>query len=151
MIWITKIRQLSPSRRRLVMTSAGLLLAVRLGLRVFPYQKVYDRLERLARRDSDRLEANGPTVGSDVANRIAWAVTSAASRIPGTTCLPRALVGHYLLLRAGCPARIRFGANKGTDGEFAAHAWLESCDQILLGGDTVLEYTPLNTWPTDTA
>ncbi|MEO6391310.1 MAG: lasso peptide biosynthesis B2 protein [Pyrinomonadaceae bacterium] len=151
MDWIAKFRGLSSSQRGLVITSAALLIVVRAGLRIFPYQKVHDRLDRLARRGSVPSVDPDPTADIATADNIAWAVTSAAARMPGTTCLPRALVGRYLLLRAGCPAIIRFGANKATDGAFAAHAWLESRDRVLLGGETRLDYTPLTAWPTDAA
>ena len=146
---IAKFCGLSSSRRRLVITSAGLLLLVRVGLRVFPYQRVQDRLDRFARSGSEGTDNVGSNGDVTVAESVVWAVNSAAARIPGTTCLPRALVGRYLLRCAGCHANIRFGVNKGMDGVFAAHAWLESRDQVLLGGDTLLEYTPLKSWPTD--
>lgn len=148
---ITKFRGLSSSRRRLVITSAGLLLLARVGLRLFPYQKVHDRFERSARRGSVQNDRSGSPADEGIVENIVWAVNSVAARIPGTACLPRALVGRYLLLRVGCPANIRFGANKGADGAFAAHAWLESRDRVLIGGETMQEYSPLTAWPTDAA
>ena len=148
---IAKFRRLSSSQRRLVITSAALLVLVRAGLRIFPYQKVNDRLEQWARHGPVQEVEPDPIADIATADNIAWAVTSAAARIPGTTCLPRALVGRYLLVRAGCPATIHFGTNKGSDGAFAAHAWLESRDRVLLGGETRLDYIPLTAWPTDAA
>jgi hypothetical protein len=146
MPFITKFMRLPSHRRRLVVKTTALLVIVRVGLRLFAYQKMHDVLERLARPGKADI-ANGSVSDAE----IVWAVSSAAARLPGTTCLPRALVGRYLMLRAGCPARIRFGVGKQSDGTFAAHAWLESRDRILLGGETMLDYSPMPVWPPDAA
>lgn len=110
-----------------------------------PYQKMSDKL---ARRAVPELTAKSP---DDVIADVVWAVDGAAAWIPGTTCLPKALVGRYLLRRAGCDSRVRFGVAKQSDGAFAAHAWLENSEGILIGGDTAIDYSPMPIWPPDAA
>jgi hypothetical protein len=147
--YLLKFMQLSRERRHLVAACAGLLILTRVALRLLTYRRVHDLLERSCPRGR-AAESPAPEEAA-MRENVAWAVTVAASRIPGTTCLPRALVGQFLLRRAGCPARVRFGVAKHNDGAFAAHAWLESRDQILIGGETMLDYSPMPAWPPDVA
>ena len=145
---ISKFKRLTPARRRLWLSAAGALLLVRVGLRLLPYSRVNELIERRAARE--RLRAAGSQAPIVSVDDIVWAIHSAAARLPRTTCLPRALAGRYLLLRAGLPAEVRFGVTKD-GGVFAAHAWLESRDRILIGGETAMEYSPMPAWPADAA
>ena len=150
MSFVTKFVRLPSRRRRLVTKAVVMLVMVRVGLKLLAYEKMHNLIERFAGSGKVKIESDA-NAAADSSADIVWAVTSAASRIPGTTCLPRALVGRYLLLRVGCPARVRFGVAKQSDGAFAAHAWLESRDRILLGGETALDYSPMPVWPPDAA
>lgn len=138
-----KFFSLDSRRRKLAMQSGFWLIAVRLGLRLMPYRSMYDRLEQRAARKV--------TVAGDITEDVVWAVNGAAAFIPGTRCLPKALVGRYLLRRAGCDSRVRFGVAKQGDGAFAAHAWLENAEGVLIGGETMLDYSPMPVWPPDAA
>jgi hypothetical protein len=135
--------RLDSRRRKLAVQSVVWLVVVRLGLRVMPYQKMYDRLERRAARQY--------SVTQDITEDVVWAVNGTAAWIPGTRCLPKALVGRYLLRRSGCDSRVRFGVTKQSDGAFAAHAWLENGECVLIGGETMLDYSPMPVWPPDAA
>jgi hypothetical protein len=145
---IRKFKQQTPARRRLWFSVVGTLLLVRVGLRLLPYQRVNDLVERRAAKSRVRSARSSAAIVT--ADDIVWAINSAAARLPGTTCLPRALAGRYLLLRAGLPGQVRFGVTKD-GGVFAAHAWLESRDRILIGGETAADYLPLPAWPADAA
>jgi hypothetical protein len=59
-------------------------------------------------------------------------VAQAAARIPGSTCLTRALAGAALLRWSGLPSRLAIGVRK-PGGEFAAHAWVVSGSEIVTG------------------
>jgi hypothetical protein len=75
----------------------------------------------------------------DVARRI----SRIAPRFPGrTTCLVRALAGWLLLRRRGIRAAIRFGVRKTSTG-IDAHAWLLMGEEILLGGEEAIGFSPM--------
>ena len=78
-------------------------------------------------------------------DRIAWAVTVASRYVPAASCLTQALATQVLLSRRRHPACLRIGVVKGTDGQFQAHAWVESDGVVVIGvSDSELEpYTPL--------
>ena len=69
---------------------------------------------------------------------------AAASRyVPRATCLTQALTMQVLLERAGYDARLRIGVARGDEGQFQAHAWVESQDGIVIGGSDLGRYTGL--------
>jgi Transglutaminase-like superfamily len=67
------------------------------------------------------------------ARRIGAAVARVSPFVPRATCLAQGLTAQLLLLRAGLPARLCLGARRRP--EFAAHAWVESGGDIVLGAD----------------
>jgi hypothetical protein len=69
---------------------------------------------------------------------IRWAVLAAARRVPGTRCLPRALVLQALLREAGLAPDLRIGVTRDAGGGLTAHAWVE-CE-----GRPVLEHEDLD-------
>ena len=79
------------------------------------------------------------------AERLAWAVSVTAARIPKASCLTQALAGREMLKRRGIASEIRIGVQ--LEGEFKAHAWLVQDGKILLGGDTAESYSELGALP----
>ena len=70
---------------------------------------------------------------ADVA-RIQWAVSAAARRIPGATCLVRALTAAVLLQRRGLRSEVCLGVRKDPESRaFEAHAWV-LCEQHVVVG-----------------
>ncbi len=120
------LRKFARSRaveRRLILQALLVVPAVRLALWLLPFRVVH----RLVR---DR-RVSGPTTVS--AERIVWAVTAAAARVPRATCLTQALGASLLLPRYGHDATLRVGVAKDEDGRLRAHAWLESGGVTILG------------------
>ena len=73
--------------------------------------------------------------------RVAWLVTVAGRRVPGTRCLPMAMVTAWLLAWQGTPATLRIGVARHAD-RLSAHAWLECAGRPLI--DTIDDgYTPI--------
>jgi hypothetical protein len=70
---------------------------------------------------------------------MAWLVRACARRVPGASCLTRALAARWLLAEAGMDSTLHFGHRRDERGGFAAHAWLEHEGQVLVGGDEDLE------------
>jgi len=58
----------------------------------------------------------------------------AASRIPGTTCLPRALAARSLLAQVGRKGTLVFGVRRLPQGRLDAHAWVEEDGVVVFGG-----------------
>ena len=82
----------------------------------------------------------GLPVASDVrdgssVSALQWSVRVAARRIPLASCLTQALALRWLLVRAGHPASLHIGVAKSGARGFAAHAWVESRGEILLGSE----------------
>ena len=88
--------RLSPADRRLLVTAALLLAAIRLGLTLLPYRRLRGLVDRLAVAAPRRQPA--PPASPE---RIAWAVTRASHSVPGATCLTQALAARVLLERRG--------------------------------------------------
>lgn len=75
---------------------------------------------------------------------VVWAVESVSRLMPwASTCLTQALTAQVLLLRRGRPALVHIGTLKSEDGNFEAHAWVESQGEVLLGGGNLEQFTPL--------
>jgi hypothetical protein len=130
---------LPADRKRAFLTAIAMLVAVRISLWVATVERVESSARRHARRTPD---TRSPTPGG--ADRIAWAVGSAARFVPGASCLAQAIAAEALLIRAGHPAEIRFGVTKDGRGRIDAHAWVEVSGRVILGDDDDLKrYVPL--------
>jgi len=127
------LRHLDSAERRLALEASLLTLAVRLALSAVSLRTLR---ELLARCSSAR------TGGAEDAAIIARAATRAASVVPGTTCLARALVAHTLLRRRGHAARLRLGFRRGEAGALSGHAWVESGGIVLDDAGEASRYTP---------
>lgn len=79
------------------------------------------------------------------AQRVARMVRNGARLIPRASCLTQALSAQILLSRAGIGSRLSFGVKTlKSDQPFAAHAWLECQGQVILGGEQMGEFVPLD-------
>lgn len=96
----------------------------------------YVRVRRLARRDGlpatlAALRAAAPGGDAEPDERLARAVRRTLRILPGDSrCLMQSLVLTALLARRGRPARLVIAVS--TDGDFAAHAWVERDGVALL-------------------
>ena len=136
------IRFLRKSRadRRMLIHAAVLHAAVAVLVRVCAFGRV--------RHVLDRVAAIGPRLRDleDVEARVARAVRTVSSLIPGEHCLADALVAQCLLARSGRETTLCFGVarNRSADGRpFDAHAWLERHGAIVVGARDV-RYAPLH-------
>lgn len=131
---------LLPAAKRRCLFSAALLLPMIKGcLVVFRFQTLRGLLVRLTALPLGFRRSKG-----DPAEEVVWAVESAGRLMPwASTCLTQALAAQVLLLRRGHPALVHIGTVRGEDGDFQAHAWVESRGEILLGGQELERFTPL--------
>lgn len=126
--WLARVRALSGAEWRLLVAAALLLPLTEMGLRLFGF----GRLRVLLGRWVQEGQAFDPA-DLDQARTAARMVGIAARHGPfRASCLRQALVLWFLLGRRGIPARLRIGATK--DEGFAAHAWVELGEWVLIGG-----------------
>jgi len=119
----------------------ALLLLVKLGLRLLPFQTLQRFLAR-AMLAPVGLRNSDPAFP----DRIAWAVAVASRCLPGTRiCLPQALTGQVLLRREGYPAHLTLGVARIEEGRLEAHAWVESRGKVVIGGGGLERYNALST------
>jgi len=111
-----------------------LVLSVRLALWRWSYART--RAWLLRRRAAERASAPLLVGERDLAHdpdALAWAVRTAARRVPKASCLTQALALETLLADAGHHAEVRIGVARRADGSFEAHAWVEFDGRILIG------------------
>ena len=129
---LTRLVGLEPRRRHLLMRAAFWLVTFRAGIRLLPFKTV----RRLATPAVLVGSSKGPCLES-----VTWAVAAAARRLPGTTCLPRALALNFMLRRAGFASTLQIGVAREADEALGAHAWV-TCEGRPVGGSDLGRYTP---------
>ncbi len=126
---IKRLQAMAGDERRLLGEAALLLVLLRLGLRLLPFQTVRGLL---ARFEGNARSADASLSDSETTGRVVWAV-DAASRTLSLTCLPRALAAHTLLARRGLASELRIGVTRTPGSPLQAHAWVEDASGILIG------------------
>ena len=128
------------SGQRTILFQAGVLLCV---TRIWLWARGLQRTRRFLRR----IEPLFSLPAQVTVQQITAMVVCAARRCPlGSTCLTRALTAHLLLGRSGYESRLCIGVARGEQGNFESHAWLESNQQVILGGteEDVNRYLPFD-------
>jgi len=138
---ISKFLRLSGAEKIFVLQAAAWLVWIRLLLALFAYHRVNSLTQRWAR--PSRKEFNRSHRPPPTAHRLGQLITAAANRIPGTSCLPRALATQIVLCRHGHQAELHIGVNRDNEGRFQAHAWVEHGGQVVIGGSDVTDYKPI--------
>ena len=117
----------------IVIKSFFLLWIIRMMLWIFPFsviQKIVGRFTVISG------ESHTVPIG-----KLTWAVAVMSRYVPKATCLTRALTAQILLAGQNYNSNLKIGVSKN-NGEFEAHAWLES-DNIIVLGESEVEYTPI--------
>lgn len=134
-----KLRTLSAADRRLLAETGLLLVLTRIGLWLIPYPKL--------RRVMDRAHPSVREPPREFPNRVSWAVTTVARRLPAMTCLVQSLTAHALLHRRGYRADLRIGVQARASNAarpLEAHAWVECEGRVVVGKvQNLADYTVL--------
>lgn len=139
MEYLRKFLRLPTAERWLLIKSTLLLEAIKLGMWLLPFRVLRRLLAQVSETPSKLRHADRHS-----ADRIAWAVEIASQHTPGVkTCLNQALATQVLLARRDYPSFLHIGVAKGEQGEFKAHAWVESEGKIVIGGGQLESFTPL--------
>lgn len=140
MAFLDDISRRRPGELLYLIKITGLLLAIRMGLRILPFSVMLRLLSRVART------VPAPPGDAAYEQRTVRAIARVGSRILGTRpCLVQALATHFLLQRRGISSRIHIGVTKDEHNQLQAHAWVERGETILIGGTDaeIARYTPL--------
>ncbi|MBE9005842.1 lasso peptide biosynthesis B2 protein [Fortiea sp. LEGE XX443] len=112
-----------------LLTAFITMIMIRLGLKLLPWRILYQLVGKIV-----PTSLNIPEPGEVLWRRVVWAVdTVSRYMIPKPVCLARALVTYILLARQGYRTELCIGVAKNSQGEFAAHAWVESQEQVIIG------------------
>ena len=131
--------RLSRSDRRLLAKSTFLIGGIRFGLWLLPFKKLLFFLTKMARRNVELSKGSQAFI-----NKVVWAVTVGSRYVPKATCLTQALATYILLAQYGYHARLRIGVARSEEGQFRAHAWVETQEKVVIGGsESPLRYIPL--------
>jgi hypothetical protein len=122
--WIRKLAALPRADRRILAVVSVMMVAVQTALSTMSFKSVAEALAKVSGES-----ASSSSAGST--ERIAWAVAAVGRRMPGTSCLVEALVGHTLLSRAGISSELKIGVLNQP--AFEAHAWVVVGDKVVIG------------------
>jgi hypothetical protein len=139
---INRYLQLPFTRQRLLVESTLILMVVRIGLRLMSFKSLHQFIQKIERRARESERADD-TYQDD----ISWAIKRAGENLIGkNTCLPVALAGQLQLNLHGYPARTHLGVQKTLSGGIKAHAWVECCGKVVIGGpeQEIDQYTLLS-------
>ena len=126
---LCKLFGLSHRDRQLLINAFILLLLIRFGLWLLPFQQLQKVLDLI---DADK--ADQPSRHATGLGKIVTAVNISSRYTPGgAKCLARALTTQSLMKQQGYTPQLRLGVAKGTQGTFEAHAWVEHQGQIVIG------------------
>jgi hypothetical protein len=126
---IARYRQLSAGERRLFYHALVLVLAIRMRLWLQPFRMTRNWVERQSKPPGPWRHLERRSI-----REVTWAVEAASRRVPGATCLTQGMATQVLLGRLGQHSELRLGVARALDGQFEAHAWVETQGRIVIGG-----------------
>ncbi len=136
--WWQKITALDTLQWRYLALSLVLLPAIDVSLRCVGFKRTKRWLE--ARAESPEATMSSGNAVEATALQIAAVVSLAGRRsLWRTSCLRQALGLWVLLARRGIASEVRIGIESTPDAGFAAHAWVERHDHVLIGGEHARE------------
>ncbi|WP_164471779.1 lasso peptide biosynthesis B2 protein [Halosimplex salinum] len=124
---VARLRALSRGDYLRLFAASGLLVVARVGLSLWSLHGLRTLLVRVARRVT--------VPGSPTPLRVAWAVSTADRRLPGSrTCLMRSVATETLLRLYGYTPTHRLGVDREGSDSIEAHSWIELDGDVLIGG-----------------
>jgi|SRR5579859_2679719 len=126
---MARFKESSGRERRLFFSALILVLAIRIALWTLPYTVTRGWVNRLRKPARSGCELDSRSI-----RQVAWAVEAASRRIPGATCLTQAMATQVLLGRRGHASELHLGVARNPNGQFEAHAWIETQGHVVQGG-----------------
>lgn len=134
---VHKLLGLSGAERRQLAAALVVVAAARLGLWLLPFRIFRPMLARATSRP------RGPGVDEKTVDKVAWAVSTVAARVPRATCLTQALAAQVLLAHLGERSALCIGVAHDERRGVRGHAWLEHRGRVVIGGAALDGYVPL--------
>ncbi|MDI6644200.1 MAG: lasso peptide biosynthesis B2 protein [Methanobacteriaceae archaeon] len=122
---LTSFLKLSGRDKKLIIKTFLVMLKIRIILWIFPFKYMQEHLAR-----SPKIKAKNNNIKAE---HVSWAVNAVSIYLPGSTCLTRALTGYQLLADMNYESQVKIGVGRDSQGEFEAHAWLETDNKIIIG------------------
>lgn len=120
----------SLSDQRLLITALALVFCIRLGLWLLPFRLLRKKVEKI----TARVNSSSPRPKDfQMVRKVASCVRRVSRYVPASSCLAQALATQVLLAHQGQISNLRIGVTKGSEGDFKAHAWVESDGKIIIG------------------
>ncbi len=113
------------SDRFLLIEAATLLILIRVGLQFIQFKTLRNQLTKLSQPQNTQPVS---------VYKIVWAITMVSPYIAGVKCLARAMATQVMLSKRGYSNQLRIGVAKDQQGQFIAHAWVESRGRTVMGG-----------------
>jgi hypothetical protein len=138
----SRFASLGRQDRRLVLEAASLMTLAGIGLRFFRLRTIQRLLDRYV--ESYSTQTHSPPEPNAI-DRVHWAVTAVARRVPKATCLVQALTADALLRRrqVACELRMGMRIRGNSAANIEAHAWVECNGVVVIGGiDTLSTFEP---------
>ena len=133
---LRRFLRLPARERRLLIEAVCLVALAHVAVRTLSFASVRALVRRAARPSRGRGLADPAAVRR--------AVETAARLLPRSTCLMAGLAAHVLLARGGCPSRLSIGViGVAPAASFRAHAWVETRDEMVVGGRERAGYRPV--------
>jgi hypothetical protein len=115
-------------KKKLLIQSLFLVCAIRLCLWLFPFKWLSKWFSYF---DSDN--PNKKEIDWEIINNVVASVRIISKYIPYSSCLTQALATRTLLNLKGQDSNLRIGVDKENTEDFAAHAWIEIDEKIIIG------------------
>ncbi|HEY3913189.1 MAG TPA: lasso peptide biosynthesis B2 protein [Verrucomicrobiae bacterium] len=126
---IARYKQLSARERRLFYHALVHVLSIRMRLWLLPFRVTRNWVERQSKPAGAWRDLEHRSI-----REVTWAVEAASRRIPGATCLTQGMATQVMLGQLGQHSELRLGVARSLDGQFEAHAWVETQGRIVIGG-----------------
>jgi hypothetical protein len=132
-VWneLSQYRRLPVERRQLLREALIALAMARFAMCCLPFRRIAGWLGT----PGIETPRTASTQQIQTASEIGWAVSQLARRVPwDSRCLAQALAATGMLRRRGLEGTVSFGADRGAQREFVAHAWLRFGPCMVTGG-----------------
>ena len=129
---LSKFGALSGRDKRLMIPVALGIFLARFLLWTIPYKTVLKIHKWTASLFSRKAP---PADEREYTGRVVQLVKGVGRRVLGKKpCLPQALVTQWFLQRNQIDAHLKIGVRRDESGDFVAHAWIVSNEDIVIGG-----------------
>ncbi|NJM65475.1 MAG: lasso peptide biosynthesis B2 protein [Acaryochloris sp. RU_4_1] len=142
---VLKFFRLRNCDRNALIQTFLLLIGIRLGLWLLPFQTLLRGLDNIGQSPDPTPSSPAHPAHPRKVGEIIWAVNISSRYMPGQVkCLARALITQLLLRRHNYDPQLRIGVAKTTLDQLEAHAWVELEGKVVMGQvEDLSRFTPM--------